>query len=73
MEGAKRPFYSDPIENSAIRAVCSFVRNISNNHSSEDAARLLFSHQPNVPGSGYLQDYIGDLPRSDMPEGVEPS
>jgi hypothetical protein len=40
------------------RVVCMFVRSIKNNHSPEDAAEILFRHQPNVPGSGYLADYM---------------
>jgi hypothetical protein len=43
------------------RVICAFVRNIRNNHSPKDAARLLFQHQPNVPGSGYLRDYLDGL------------
>jgi hypothetical protein len=46
------------------RAICMFVRNITNNHSPKAAGQLLFRHQPNVPGSGYLEEYLDDLPRS---------
>lgn len=42
-----------------------FVRNITNNHSPDDAAELLFSRQRFGTGSGVLLDYIGDLPRED--------
>jgi hypothetical protein len=45
------------------RAICTFVRNIRNSHSPHNAGRLLFQHQPNVPGSGYLEDYLDGLPR----------
>jgi hypothetical protein len=51
------------------RAICTFVRDITNSHSAEDAAQLLFRRQPGVPGSGYLEEYIDDLPR-DVKEGA---
>jgi hypothetical protein len=38
------------------------VRNITNNHSKEDAAAILFAHQRYGNGSGYLLDYLEDLP-----------
>jgi hypothetical protein len=40
-----------------------FVRNITNNHSAEDAAKLLFARQRFGTGNGELRDYIGDLVR----------
>jgi hypothetical protein len=45
------------------RLVYVFVRNITNNHSKADAARLLFQWHHNAPGSGHLEEYIDDLPR----------
>jgi hypothetical protein len=38
-----------------------FVRNITNNHSAEDAAKLLFSRQRFGTGTAELRDYIDDL------------
>jgi hypothetical protein len=38
-----------------------FVRNITNSHSAEDAAKLLFARQRYGTGSGELRDYVGDL------------
>lgn len=38
------------------------VRDITNNHSKEDAAAILFAHQRYGHGSGCLLDYIEDLP-----------
>jgi hypothetical protein len=35
-----------------------FVRDIRNNHSKEDTARLLFQQHRNSPGSGRLADYL---------------
>jgi hypothetical protein len=46
------------------RVICTFVRNITNNHAPKVAAQLLFRRQPDVPGSGYLEEYIDDLPRN---------
>jgi hypothetical protein len=37
------------------------VRNISNNHSPRDAARLLFAPHRHGHGSGLLQDYLDGL------------
>jgi hypothetical protein len=51
------------------RVICTFVSNITNNHSRKVAAQLLFRHQPDVPGSGYLEEYLDDLPR-DVKEGA---
>jgi hypothetical protein len=45
------------------RAVYVFTRNITNNHSPERAAELLFSQLYGVPGSGLLLEYLSDLPR----------
>jgi hypothetical protein len=39
-----------------------FVRHITNNHSAEDAARILFAQHRYGHGSGRLQDYLSDLP-----------
>jgi hypothetical protein len=41
-----------------------FVRDITNNHSAEDAAGILFAPHPYGTGSGALRDYFEDLPRS---------
>src|SRR5262249_43163963 len=41
-----------------------FTRNISNNHKSTDAAKLLFAQHRYGTGSRYLGDYIDNLPRS---------
>jgi hypothetical protein len=39
-----------------------FIRKITNNHHPKDAMRLLFGgYDYDVPGSGNLLDYIGDL------------
>jgi len=43
-----------------------FIRNIRNNHSPKDAAKLLFERHRMAPGSGYLEEYIDDLPRPDL-------
>jgi hypothetical protein len=48
----------DQIARLKARVVVTFVRDITNNHSPEDAARILFSRQPGVPGSGLLFDYL---------------
>jgi hypothetical protein len=40
-----------------------FARNITNNHSPADAAKLLFAPHRHGTGSGSLSDYIDDLPR----------
>jgi hypothetical protein len=44
--------------------VCAFIRDITNNHNPQDAARLLFAnhHGLRMPGSGWLADYLGHLP-----------
>jgi hypothetical protein len=55
--------YWNEIMQFKARAICTFVRDITNNHSAEDASRLLFRRQPDVSGSGYLEEYIDDLPR----------
>jgi hypothetical protein len=39
-----------------------FARDITNSHSAEHAAHLLLDQQRDVPGSGRLADYLGDLP-----------
>jgi hypothetical protein len=39
-----------------------FTRNITNNHSAEDAAKILFAEHSYGQGSGCLHDYISDLP-----------
>jgi hypothetical protein len=39
-----------------------FVRAITNNHSAEDAAQILFASHPYGNGSGELRDYLRDLP-----------
>jgi hypothetical protein len=45
------------------RLAYTFIRTIRNNHSPAGAARLLFQYHRNAPGSGYLQQYLDDLPR----------
>lgn len=40
------------------RLIYVFTRNITNNHSPEDAARLLFERHHNVAGSGWLSEYL---------------
>lgn len=37
-----------------------FVRNITNNHSPQDAASILLADHPHGTGSGRLQDYLPD-------------
>jgi hypothetical protein len=49
------------------RVICTFVRNITNNHSKERAGQVLFQHQPNVPGSGYLHEYLDGLVTAEKP------
>ena len=39
-----------------------FVRKITNNHSKEDAAQILFARHPHGSGSGELRDYLDGLP-----------
>jgi hypothetical protein len=39
-----------------------FTRNITNNHSKEDAANVLFARHRNGHGSGWLVDYLHGLP-----------
>lgn len=39
-----------------------FIRDIRNNNSPADAARLLFGRRHAGPGSGWLGDYLDDLP-----------
>ena len=41
----------------------SFVRTITNSHSAEDAARLLFGRHHGAPGSGCLLEYMRRLPQ----------
>jgi len=41
----------------------SFIRLICNDHSPEDAARILFGTNHGGNGSGLLADYIDNLPR----------
>jgi hypothetical protein len=50
--------YSEEIMLFKARVIATFVRDITNNHSPEDAARILFSRQPGVPGLGLLFDYL---------------
>jgi hypothetical protein len=38
-----------------------FVRNITNNHSPQEAASILFAQHPHGTGSRVLQDYLCDL------------
>ena len=45
------------------RLIYVFTRNVTNNHSAADAAKLLFSRHQMAPGSGYLSEYLDDLPR----------
>src|SRR5262249_39908993 len=45
-----------------------FVRRITNNHSKEDAAQILFAPHPYGNGSGLLQDYLRDLPKIELEE-----
>jgi hypothetical protein len=40
-----------------------FARNITNNHSPKEAARILFADHHHGCGSGRLSEYIDDLPR----------
>jgi hypothetical protein len=40
-----------------------FVRNITNSHHPDDAAKLLFARQRYGTGSRELRDYIGDMAR----------
>jgi hypothetical protein len=61
--------YWNEIMQFKARVICTFVRDITNNHRAEDAARLLFRWRRNVPGSGYLEEYIDNLPR-DVKEGA---
>jgi hypothetical protein len=42
-----------------------FARNIRNNHSPADAAKLLFAEHRYGTGSGYLGDYINALVKLD--------
>jgi hypothetical protein len=39
-----------------------FLRNITSNHSREDAAKILFMGHSNGTGSGWLPDYLDGLP-----------
>jgi hypothetical protein len=45
-----------------------FVRTVANNHSPENAAKILFVGQHHGTGSGYLADYIDGLPRATKPK-----
>ena len=45
------------------RLIYVFTRNVTNNHSPAKAAELLFGRHQMAPGSGYLTEYIDDLPR----------
>jgi hypothetical protein len=40
-----------------------FVRDITNNHSKADAAAILFVEHRHGTGSGWLPDYLRDLPK----------
>jgi hypothetical protein len=49
--------------------VYTFTRNITNNHSPENAAKLLFSRKLGRPGSGYLEQYLdGVMPLAETTE-----
>jgi hypothetical protein len=49
------------------RVIYTFTRDITNNHSEEDATKLLFSQQRGRPGSGYLEHYLdGVMPKREM-------
>jgi hypothetical protein len=51
------------------QVIYTFTRNITNNHSKEDAAKLLFSQQRNCSGSGYLEQYLdGVMPLAETIE-----
>jgi hypothetical protein len=39
-----------------------FTRDITNDHSAEDAAKILFTQHRNGNGSGWLPDYLDGLP-----------
>jgi hypothetical protein len=55
-------YWNDVMEFNA-RLVYVFTRNIVNNHSPKNAAKLLFTRQRAAAGSGYLEEYIDHLPR----------
>ena len=49
------------------RLICRLFRDVVNNHSPEDAARILFmDHYGKAPGSGWLPDYLDALPNVEI-------
>ncbi len=44
------------------KVVYAFTRDITNNNRPQDAARILFRDHSNVPGSGWLPEYLDGLP-----------
>jgi hypothetical protein len=55
--------FRDALMRLKSKVVCTFARDISNNHSKQDAARILFAdHRGTIPGSGWLPDYLDGLP-----------
>lgn len=50
------------IQRATALVAYTFVRTITNNNSPADAAKLLFSHHGDGPGSGYLIEYLDGLP-----------
>ena len=51
-------YWEDVMQLKARLAYC-FIRNIANWHSPENTRRMLFQQQRGVPGSGYLDEYLG--------------
>jgi hypothetical protein len=60
-EGLQR--YWHEIKQFKAAVAYTFIRDITNSHNAEDAARLLFDRRHQGPGSGYLLDYLRSLPR----------
>jgi hypothetical protein len=54
--------YSNSIMQFKSLIIQVFLRNITNNHSREDAAKILFMGHRNGTGSGWLPDYLDGLP-----------
>ena len=60
-ENSPRRRYWSGIMRFKARVVYTFTRNITNNHSPKEAARILFSDQSNVGGNGRLKDYLENI------------
>jgi hypothetical protein len=61
VEPCSSQLYWHDIMQFKAKVAYTFIRSVTNNHSPEDASRILFSRQWPAPGSGYLSEYLRNL------------